>query len=108
MITFNKNTTVEDIINDGEYDSAVKLYIKDTLRFDKNRQLALFMDWIEEVKALGDTETVEYFSPMTEEEVYAHMSIDEIVDFYAEGSLADFALGLDIDWTGLEEQFGVD
>ena len=108
MLNFNKHVTVEDIIRDGEYDDAVVEHIIAELESSDKKKLALFKQWVADKKEDGDTEAVEHFKDMTDKEVLVYMDLDEIVEYYEEAGLADFATSLDIDWTGLLESFGVE
>lgn len=108
MLNFNKHVTVEDIIRDGEYDDAVVEHIIAELESSDKKKLSLFKQWVADKKEDGDTEAVEHFKDMTDKEVLVYMDLDEIVEYYEEAGLADFANSLDIDWTGLLESFGVE
>lgn len=107
MLDFNKHVTAEDIIRDGEYNDAVVEHIIAELETSDKKQIALFKQWIADKKEDGDMETIEYFKGMTDKEILVYMDLDEIVEYYEETGLADFADSLDIDWTGLLESFGV-
>lgn len=109
MLEFKKGITAEDIINDGEYNDAVKAHIKNEVQYSDKHLLNIYKEWSEELEEMGETELLAQFDELDETEAIRWMDVDEVLDYYEEkGELKDFAHNLNIDWRGLEESFGVE
>lgn len=108
MLDFKRGTTVQDIINDGEYNSDVKAHFKHEAQYNDALLARILEDWMTDLRTVGSS-LIEQFYGLTTEEAIRWMDLDEVLDFYEEeGNLTDFVQGYDIDWRGLAETFGIE
>lgn len=108
MLDFKKGTTAQDIINDGEYDREVKDFVVAELSSDDAELKRVLDEWQDDLAQMGEKEVLSQFDELDEEEAIRWVDVNEIVDYYEnQGQLKEFVTNLNIDFTGLEESFGL-